>query len=331
MRRLVVACLAVCALLAGCGTTGTGSPLQVTDTLVAARPDRSPPTGTAPAGTVLPGPPADLSAFDPATHTLVLAGADRPALTLIDPRAPEQRSRTIALPSPAAGLHLTGGTVLAALPDHGSVARVDLRSGSVEHTAVPNRPVDAVETNGRLVVARQGSKDIAVLDGGTLVRTIGGFNGPARLLRQSRQEVLVLDRLATSLTPVNIVTGDKGAALRAGEGATHAVTDRYGRALTVDTRGGEFLAFATDPLILKQRYPVSGSPFGLTYDPTRDLAWITLTARNELVAYDVAGGQPEEKHRLPTVRQPEAVSVDPDTGTVYVASATGRGIQVVTV
>ena len=55
----------------------------------------------------------------------------------------------------------------------------------------------------------------------------------------------------------------------------------------------------------------------------------TLTERNEVVGYDVAGEQPEEKYRFPTVSQPNTVAVDPRTGRVVVASGTGDGIQVI--
>ena len=86
-----------------------------------------------------------------------------------------------------------------------------------------------------------------------------------------------------------------------------------------------------DPLLMRQRYPVPGAPYGLAYDPKRDLLWVTLTATNEVVAFDVAGGEPEEKHRFPTVEQPNNVAVDPISGRVIVASATGKGIQVIAV
>jgi DNA-binding beta-propeller fold protein YncE len=95
-----------------------------------------------------------------------------------------------------------------------------------------------------------------------------------------------------------------------------------------DTRGGALLAFATGPVLLKQRYPVPGAPYGIAYDPKRDLAWVTLTERNEVVGYYVAGGEPTEKYRFPTVVQPNSVTVDPDSGRVFVASATGGGVQV---
>ncbi|MDQ3887045.1 MAG: hypothetical protein M3308_08595, partial [Actinomycetota bacterium] len=114
-----------------------------------------------------------------------------------------------------------------------------------------------------------------------------------------------------------------------GDGATNAVGDRFGRTLVLDTREGELLVVEGDPLLLRQRYPVPGSPYGLAYDPQRDLAWITLTARNEVVGLEVAGGQPVEQYRFPTVQQPNVVAVDPWSGQVFVGSATGAGLQVI--
>ncbi|WP_420838578.1 YncE family protein, partial [Crossiella equi] len=113
------------------------------------------------------------------------------------------------------------------------------------------------------------------------------------------------------------------------DAATRAVTDKYGRILVVDTRAGEYLAFSTNPLIMRQRFPVPGAPYGLAYDHARDLAWITLTERDEVVAYNIAGGEPMEKYRFPTVHQPNSVTVDPKSGRVLIASADGGGVQVV--
>lgn len=329
MPRLIAACLVAGLLLTGC-STGGGSPLQVTDTLVAAKPASAPPTARPPRGAVHPAPAAQLTAFDPATGTVALASSDPPALTLFDAHTPQRPARTVPLPAGAAELRVTegGGALLVAVPEADLVARVDLRTGHVERIPVAGGPVSVVSSQGRLVVARRDRHDVAVVDGGRVVGTVGGFRSPARVLNQDGQ-VLVLDRLTTSLQPVDLATGDKGAALRAGEGATHAVTDQYGRVLVVDTRGGEIMAFSADPFVMKQRYPVPGAPYGLAYDPVRDLAWVTLTARNELVAYDVSGGEPTEEYRVPTVHQPNSVAVDPSTGKVYVASATGQGLQVV--
>ncbi|GLZ28244.1 hypothetical protein Lesp02_04340 [Lentzea sp. NBRC 105346] len=140
---------------------------------------------------------------------------------------------------------------------------------------------------------------------------------------QVGDKTLELDRLRSA------VFEQGGAGLRAGDGATNAVTDRFGRLLVVDTRGGELMAFSTNPLLMRQRFPVPGAPYGIAYDAKRDLAWITLTERNEVVGLYVAGGEPIEKYRFATVRQPNTVTTDEASGRVYVASAVNGGIQVI--
>ncbi|GAA4833532.1 hypothetical protein [Saccharopolyspora rosea] len=324
MRRLVITCLAA-TLLTGCGTNDASDPLQVTDRLVAATPATAPPVTTPPAGTVLPTPPTRLTAYDPDTHTLVLAGTHD--LTLLDTRT--RTTRTTTLPGTPAGLRTEAGHALAALPDQDQLARIDLRTAAVTTTPVHGGPVDAVDLDAhRTAVALRTTHAVTILRDGQPQTTTDKFQGPAQLLPVGH-DVNVLDRLATSLTPVDPTTGDKGAGLRAGEGATNAVTDRYQRILAVDTRGQSLLAFSVDPLINKQRYPVPGAPYALAYDPHRDLAWVTLTATNQVVGYDIAGGEPQERYRFPTVGQPNSVAVDPDTGEVYIASANGDGTQVV--
>ncbi|TDD53055.1 YncE family protein, partial [Saccharopolyspora elongata] len=232
-------------------------------------------------------------------------------------------------PSAPAALRTERGQLTAALPDTNLISRIALRTATAQPTQVPGGPVDAIDLDGdRTAVILRDTGTVTVLHNGTPTATTEKFQGPAQLL-PTRGGIAVLDRLATAITPIDPTTGSKGAGLRAGQGATNAITDRYGRILTIDTRGQELLAFSTDPLIMKQRYPVPGAPYGLAYDPTRDLAWITLTATNELVGYDIAGGEPQERHRLPTISQPNAVAVDPDTGDVYIASANGAGYQVV--
>jgi hypothetical protein len=94
-----------------------------------------------------------------------------------------------------------------------------------------------------------------------------------------------------------------------------------------DTRGDSLLVFGTDPLLLRQRYPVSGAPYGLTGSAT--LAWVSETATNTVVGYDLATGIPVEKVRYRTVRQPNSLAFDDATGTLYVVSGSGAGVQVI--
>ncbi|RRO20566.1 hypothetical protein EIL87_01395 [Saccharopolyspora rhizosphaerae] len=324
MRRLITTCLTL-TLLAGCGADDNTDPLQVTDTLRAATPATAPPATTPPAGTVHPAPPVQHTAYDRDTRTLVLAAG--PQLHLIDTATGHRR--TLDLPAPPGNLRAKGGQVLAALPDAHQITRVDLRTATAHPTPVPGAPVDALDLDPhRTAVALRDTATVTILTDGRPTTTTEKFQGPARLLVQGGR-LHVLDRLTTAITPVDPTNGGKGAGLRAGQGATSAVQDRYGRILTIDTRGQALLAFSTDPLILKQRYPVPGAPYGLAYDPGTDTAWTTLTATNELVGYDIAGGEPQERHRIPTISQPDSLTLDPDTHTLYIASANGAGYQVV--
>ncbi|MEB3370821.1 YncE family protein [Saccharopolyspora mangrovi] len=324
MRRLVITCLTF-TLLTGCGMDDNTDPLQVTDTLTAATPATAPPATTPPAGTVQPAPPTQHTAYDRDTRTLVLAAG--PQLNLIDTTTGNRR--TLDLPAAPSTLRAQGGQVLAALPDAGQITRIDLRTTTAHPTPVAGAPVDAIDLDPhRTAVALRDTATVTILTDGHPTTTTEKFQGPAQLLTQAGQ-LYVLDRLTTAITPINPATGEKGAGLRAGEGATNTVQDRYGRILTIDTRGQALLAFSTDPLILKQRYPVPGAPYGLTYDPTTDTAWTTLTATNELVGYDIAGGEPRETHRIPTISQPDSLALDPNTHTLYIASANGAGYQVV--
>ncbi|HXO13749.1 MAG TPA: hypothetical protein VN871_15455, partial [Mycobacterium sp.] len=94
-----------------------------------------------------------------------------------------------------------------------------------------------------------------------------------------------------------------------------------------DTRGGQLLVFGVDPLILRQAYPVLESPHGVA--GSRGLAWVSQTAANIVIGYDLSTGIPLEKVRYPTVRQPNALAFDDATGTLYVVSGSGEGVQII--
>ena len=103
--------------------------------------------------------------------------------------------------------------------------------------------------------------------------------------------------------------------------------DAAGRVLVADTRGNELLVYGVNPLILRQRYPVAGAPYGLT--GSARLAWVSETATNTVVGYDLATGIPVEKVRYSTVRQPNSLAFDDESNTLFVVSGSGAGVQVI--
>jgi DNA-binding beta-propeller fold protein YncE len=329
----------VVALCAGCSSGTSQDGLQVAAQVVAATPAVSPPA-SAPAGTVLPPAPglgsagwraADVSAMvvDNTTRTLAVAVTKPPQLWLYSLDNLTVAPRTVDLPGPVSQLSLAkaGGPVLAPVSAANQVVQVALPTGATTMVPVPGGPTSAAVVGGQLLVAVPGRRVVDVVSGGQVVRGISGNAEPDQVLAVGGRGA-VLDRPSSALYDLDL-SGGIGAGLRAGDGATNAVTDEYGRVLVTDTRGGELLAFTANAMVLRQRYPLPGAPYGIAYDPKRDLAWVTLTARNQVVGFDMAGGSPVERYRLPTVRQPNSVAVDPDSGRVFVASADGEGVCVI--
>ncbi|RLK58655.1 YncE family protein [Actinokineospora cianjurensis] len=332
MPRVVVlvAATALCAAFtAGCSSDDQPrDELMVTDNPVAATPAHSPVPTATPAGTVLPlATPVTAVATDPTTRTLTVASGTE--LRLYDLDALDKAPRALTLPGAAESLTLAGdgGAVLAAVP--GRVVRVALPGGALDESAVEGSPVATAMFGGDTLVAVRDRKQVAVLDDGQVRRVISGSLLSADQVFSTGPGALVLDRLRNAVFQLDVEQGTFGQGLRAGQGSTNGVVDRWGRVLVTDTRGGALLAFSLDPLLMRQRYPVAGSPYGIAYDAKRDLAWVTLTETNEVVGYQVGGEEPVERHRYPTVAQPNSVAVDPETGRVVVASANGGGVQVV--
>jgi DNA-binding beta-propeller fold protein YncE len=222
-----------------------------------------------------------------------------------------------------------GGAFLAASTN--KVVRVAVDGSTSDAGSFRGEPVSAATFDGRTLVAMRDERAVAIVEDAKVQRMISGDMMSADQVLSTGKGAVVLDRLRNAVFELDVPRASVSHGLRAGKGATNAVTDRYGRVLVTDTRGGALLAFSLDPLLMRQNYPVPGAPYAIAYDRERDLAWVTLTETNQVVGYDVAGEEPKEKYRFPTVSQPNTVAVDPRTGRVMVASGTGDGIQVIAI
>ncbi|HEX3829100.1 MAG TPA: hypothetical protein VHV82_17700 [Sporichthyaceae bacterium] len=317
--------------LAGCSSSKDQTDLQVAPVLVAARPAASPQPTASPAGSVvaLPGNATGV-VTDATTNTLAVVLADPAEILLFSLADPQAAPRVVHLPGQVTDLSLAaaGGPLLAPVRTANEVLRIALPTGATSALPVPGGPTSAAEAGGQLLVAVPSHSAVDVFAGDKLVRAVSGEVTPQQIVGVGNKGVLV-DQLQSAVFDVDPATTKIGAGLRAGQGATNATVDEYGRVLVTDTRQGELLLFSADPVVMRQRFPVAGSPYGIAYDRKRDLAWVTLTQLNQVVGYDVAGGEPVEKYRLATVRQPDSVAVDQNSGRVYVASADGGGVQVI--
>jgi hypothetical protein len=332
-----VGLLLLLVLVVGCSSNPLDS---APPTIEPAQAAESPPVSTNPAGVVRPmGGHAEAAILDSSTHQLaVLApGADSAAPASITVfGAARVALRVIVLPGPATALAGDGhGT--AYLAARGGYFVVDLTTGhttqvnvagaqQAEFTAIARR------ADGKLVL---GGADGALYilasqtpgSGGTA--SVGSrtkiFARVDSLVTQGNTTV-VLDRGQTSVTTIG-ADGRAEQSLRAGEGATTLAADPLGRVLVADTRGGELLVYGVDPLILRQAYPVRQAPYGLA--GSRELAWVSLTASNIVIGYDLSTGIPVERVRYPTVQQPNSLTFDEASDTLYVVSGSGAGVQII--
>lgn len=329
LRRKVAALLMLCAAVgSGCSSGQPSDELMVSDNPTAATPARSPAAGT-PAGAVLPlaGSPTSMVV----AGDLLAVAVD--STVLLYPLTAEGLGQptTVPLSAPADTLSVAGDQLLASVGAGGELVRVTLPDGTTAPAAIDGEPVSATAFGDRTLVAVRDRQAVAVLDGDRIFRMISGGLLSADQVLSTGEHAVVFDRLRNAVFALDVSAGTVDEGLRAGQGSTNAVTDRFGRVLVADTRGDALLAFSVDPLLLRQNFPVPGAPYGLAYDRERDLLWVTLTETNEVVGYDIAGEEPQERHRFPTVEQPNTVTVDEKSGRVIVASATGKGIQVIAV
>src|SRR6267154_475764 len=213
-------------------------------------------------------------------------------------------ARPVPLPGPATAM--TGdndGRVYAST--RGGYFRVDIRSGTASRVDIEGQPgadftAIARRADGKLVL---GSADGAVYTLSSYAVVGASLKIFARVdaLVAQGNTAVVLDRGQTSVTTMSASGDHADHALRAGEGATTMAADSAGRVLVADTRGDELLVFGTNPLILRQRYPVRDAPYGLASSapsrhggdnsaPSRNggdmrpgLAWVSQTATNTVV------------------------------------------------
>jgi hypothetical protein len=330
-----VGLLFLLAFQAGCSS----SPLDTAPpTIEPAQPAQSPPVSQSPAGAVRPlGGHPSVAVFEGGTRQLAVLcpGTDPTAPASLAVFGDAQVApRVIALPGPAAALTGDGsGTVYLAV--RGGYLVVDLAAG---HTSQVN-VADAANTDFTAIARRvDGKLVLGSADGAVYTLASGTPSGTAPVGNRNKifarvdalvtqgNTTVVLDRGQTSVTTIG-ADGRAEQALRAGEGATTLAADPLGRVLVADTRGGQLLVYGVDPLILRQAYPVRQAPYGLA--GSRELAWVSQTASNVVIGYDLSTGIPVEKVRYPTVQQPNSLAFDEASDTLYVVSGSGAGVQVI--
>ncbi len=341
-RILVVAAsVSACLLAAGCsgGDGDAAEPISFEPLDGVASPE----IATPPSGSVTETPSGVHSTtFDATTRSVVTFTDDSRSLLVFDADRTDVEPRRVSLSGPAADIVAVGdGTVL--LPMQGRLDRVDLRSSGTDNGSDAgssdsgSRGIDSTRVDADLVSAAvlndgriaagddRGSIHIFDLEANES-QTVDGLTS-VNALAATEFGVAALDRRQTSLTQIDVESESLGPALRAGSGAAKLDTDAYGRILVTDAAGSELLVFSSDDLLLRQRFPVGAQPWAVAYDDVSNIAWISTPGTNEVVGYTLDTGIPVEVGRFSTVRAPDSIDVDGETGTLFVGSSVGGGLQ----
>jgi DNA-binding beta-propeller fold protein YncE len=296
-----------------------------------AEPRRAPtPTGPVPGLLVPVGDAPEGIVADEQTRTVAVAKRNPNELVLINADTGVITGRT---PLPGAVRHLQlakpGGPVLVPVESANALVRVDLPHGNAEPAIVTGTiPHDAAEApNGTVFVGNEHGGTVTVIRGDDIVKVFTDSVQPAGLAATGNRMGL-LDVRTNDLTVYDTDALTIVGSTPAGAGPTHLVADRHGRLIAADTRGDAVRVFDTAPRQLAE-VAQPGGPYGIAYDPTRDLLWVASSGTNELVGYDMTSDTPREVKRVATVQNPYTVAVDPLTGRLFVAGVTAGVVQVV--
>ena len=256
--------------------------------------------------------------FDNGTHQLAVltTGSDSTAPASIAIFSDRQIApRVITLPGPATALtsDQQGTAYLAA---HGGYFRVDLSTGDIARVLVNEAP----RTEFTAIARRADGKMVLGSANGTVYTLAAADHRGTAAVANQNTTFAHVDSLATQGNTAIVLD-------RAQTSVTTLDADPLGRVLVADTRGGQLLVYGVDPLILRQAYPVPDGPYGLA--GSHRLAWVSQTASNTVIGYDLSTGIPVEKVRYPTVRQPNSLAFDDASDTLYVISSSGAGVQVI--
>jgi DNA-binding beta-propeller fold protein YncE len=269
---------------------------------------------------------------DPVTRRVAVGVRDPAALALLDTDAGTVVGR-VPLPGTLRHLQLAkdGGAVLVPDESSDSLLEVALPAGDVvARVPTGTLPHDAnAADNGTIFVANEGGGSVVAVRDGAVAATFTDVTQPAGVAHVG-DAVGLLDVRENTLTFYDAAALTPLTELAAGDGPTHVVADEHGRFVVTDTRGGALLLYAPPPQAAQvARVVLPGAPYGIAYDRVRDRLWVTVTAANQVVGFDMSGPEPREVARLPTVRQANTVAVDPTTGRLFVTGTADGVVQVI--
>ncbi len=281
---------------------------------------------------------------DPETGIVGVSVRDPDKLLLVsDMLPPEPRKgevtpmaspnwREVKVPESARHMQLAapGGPILTTAEYTDDLVEVSLPDGKVTTTKVGDFPHDATQAdNGRIFVADEGGDSISVVEDGAVKMTLPAPEQPGGVAA-SGNSIGVIAVAERALGTYDADTLEPTGQIDAGVGPTHIAAGPDGRFYVADTQGDAILIFEPGPEPrLLDRANLPGSPYGIAIDERNEMLWVTQTARNRVVGFELTDLAPRRVVSYATVEQPNTVAVDPATGVVYVAGRANGELQAI--
>ena len=267
-------------------------------------------------------------AYDRVTNTLAVAVHDPYRILLLNPTDLSLRT---SIPLPGKARHLTdakaGGPILVPVETADQLIEIALPGGAIRTTRVGHHPHSAVaEPNGDILVGNEFSHSISLVRDGAVVTTVPGVRQPGGLV-VDRNLVGAVDVHDFAVETFDRETLKRLRRVKVGAGPTHGVLTSGHRMVVTDTRGGKLFVIGLSPLKVLGSYPLPGSPYGIIDDPETGDVWVTLTGRNKLIGFSLAGNTPRKFAEYDTVRQPDTVAVSPGGHTLWVTGTKDGVVQ----
>ncbi|AKK29085.1 hypothetical protein [Mycobacterium sp. EPa45] len=324
----------MCILAVGCGLTagcaGRSAPVAITHAPPAEPAAAGPPTAT-PVGSIVRLGNAPEGIVVGTSGIAAVAARNPNEVVLFDATTGAQRQR---IPTPSAARHLSlaapDGPVLIPLEGSDELLEMTLADGRITATAtgVGRQPHDAAATtSGTIVVTNEGGGGVVfVRDGRVLASLPAGPPQPGGAAAVGNYAA-VADVQGNGVWVYDGSTNQQVAQAPVGTKLTHAISLSGDLAAFADTDGGAVYVERIDPGVRQvARIDAPGKPYGLAYDARRHRLYITLTERNAVRVVDVANPAASRALTdLATVRQPNSVAVEPNSGAVLVTGSDPDG------
>lgn len=265
---------------------------------------------------------------------LIRAGTDVAIGTIADFKGNTAKKITIAAQCGDITATASSKEFVFACPDGVYIIGNDNQAQLVQPTATPQTA--AVKTSdGAIITGTTQNNQLTIYAGGQEQAVTAEDTTDQMVAVPSatgHDVVYRINRKYTLIQNVLYAEAKMGAVLRVGLGVGQITGADNGMALTADSIGKQFGVYLTEDVIrLHQTTPTAGqSPWDVAWDTTRKLAWVATTSDNTIRGYSISAGTGVEQDSYTLV--PDAQNIEVlENGTIVAASATGGGLQILTV